>query len=176
MKSESVYDVIIVGGGLAGLSCAIHLSKQNNKILLIEKNIYPKHKVCGEYISNEVLSYLNWLGIDPIKEGAKEIKKVHLSTVKSNLIKGDLPLGGFGMSRYCLDELLANKAKENGVIFFQELVDGIEFQKETFSVITKNNNNFTGKVVIGAFGKRSNLDAKMNRKFIQKKSCYLNNE
>ena len=59
MKKKPAFDVIIVGGGLAGLTSAIHLSKQNKQVLLVEKNEYPKHKVCGEYISNEVLPYLN---------------------------------------------------------------------------------------------------------------------
>ena len=87
MKKKPAFDVIIVGGGLAGLTSAIHLSKQNKQVLLVEKNEYPKHKVCGEYISNEVLPYLNSLGIHPINDGAKKIKKVHISTIKSNLIK-----------------------------------------------------------------------------------------
>ena len=72
------FDVIIIGGGLAGLTNAIHLSKFNRQVLLIEKDSYPKHKVCGEYISNEVLPYLNSLGIDPINEGAKQITEVQV--------------------------------------------------------------------------------------------------
>ena len=115
MKITTTFDVIIVGGGLAGLTSAIHLSSRKKRVLLIEKNEYPKHKVCGEYISNEVLPYLNSLGINPISEGAKQITKVHISTTKSNLIKGELPLGGFGMSRYFLDNLLVKKAHLNGV-------------------------------------------------------------
>jgi len=46
-QKPQVFDVIIVGGGLAGLCSAIHLSKYELKILVIEKNNYPKHKVCG---------------------------------------------------------------------------------------------------------------------------------
>lgn len=173
MKLQQTYDVIIVGGGLAGLTSALHLSKFNKQVLLIEKNGFPKHKVCGEYISNEVLPYLKSLGIDPVKEGAKEISRVELSTVKSNVIKGTLPLGGFGMSRYCMDELLANKAKETGVTILKATVESIEFDKQQFIVQTKSNQIYHGKVVIGAFGKRSNLDVQMNREFIQKKSPYL---
>ena len=67
------YDTIIVGGGLAGLTCALHLSQQNCSVLLLEKYSYPHHKVCGEYVSNEVLPYLNSLGIDPFSEGAIRI-------------------------------------------------------------------------------------------------------
>ena len=173
MKENKIFDVIIVGGGLAGLTSAIHLSKFNKKVLLIEKNRYPKHKVCGEYISNEVLPYLNSLGIHPIQEGAKKISKVQISTVKSNLIQGDLPLGGFGMSRYFLDNLMANKAISNGVTIVKDSVDSVDFEEESFTVQTNKSGIFYSKITIGAFGKRSALDVKMNRKFIQKKSPYL---
>jgi flavin-dependent dehydrogenase len=165
--------VIIVGGGLAGLTSAIHLSQFDKQVLLIEKNTYPKHKVCGEYISNEVLPYLNSLGIDPVKNGAKEISKVELTTVKSNQIHGELPLGGFGMSRYYIDQLLADKAQKNGVTILQDSVEDIHFGQEAFKITTKTKQNFASRIAIGAFGKRSNLDVKMNRKFIQKKSPYL---
>lgn len=57
-------DVLIIGGGLAGLASAIHLSQKGLNVTLIEKSAYPKHKVCGEYISNEILPYLLWLGAD----------------------------------------------------------------------------------------------------------------
>ena len=173
MKNKTIFDVIIVGGGLAGLTSAIHLSKFKQRVLLIEKNTYPKHKVCGEYISNEALPYLNSLGINPIKEGAKKITKVHVSTIKGSLIKGDLPLGGFGMSRYFLDELLANKALSNGVIILHDSVESVNFNDNLFCVQTKTLEVFQSKITIGAFGKRSALDLKMSRKFIKKKSPYL---
>lgn len=167
------YDVIIVGGGLAGLTSAIHLSKFEKQVLLIEKNAYPKHKVCGEYISNEVLPYLNSLGVDPVSEGAKQIAKIELTTVKNNLIKGKLPLGGFGMSRYYLDNLLVKKAISNGVTILEDTVNSIDFQNENFTIKTKVSGVFQSKITIGAFGKRSTLDVSMKRKFIQKKSPYL---
>ena len=173
MKNKTTFDVIIIGGGLAGLTNAIHLSKFKYRVLIIEKNSYPKHKVCGEYISNEVLPYLNSLGIDPIKEGAKKISKVQVSTTKSNLIKGELPLGGFGMSRYFLDSLLLKKAQSNGAEVLKDSVNSIVFNKGVFKVETKDSKYFQSKITIGAFGKRSVLDLKMNRKFIKKKSPYL---
>lgn len=173
MKITTTFDVIIVGGGLAGLTSAIHLSTRKKRVLLIEKNEYPKHKVCGEYISNEVLPYLNSLGINPINEGAKQITKVHISTTKSNLIKGELPLGGFGMSRYFLDNLLVKKAHLNGVQILKDTVDSIHFKKDSFTITTKSSGVFQSNITIGAYGKRSSLDQKMKRKFIQKKSPYL---
>lgn len=173
MKAETTFDVIIVGGGLAGLTAALHLSKFEKSILLIEKNEFPKHKVCGEYISNEVLPYLNSLGIDPLKEGAKKINEVELSTVKSNSIRGKLPLGGFGMSRYHLDNYMVKMALKKGITLCRDTVEKVIFHQEFSEVSTKSGCIFKGKVVVGAFGKRSNLDVKMHRKFIKKRSPYM---
>ena len=172
-NSKKKFDVIIVGGGLAGLCNAIHLSKFGKKVLLIEKNQYPKHKVCGEYISNEVLPYLAFLEINPFDFGAVKIDEFQLSTTSSKLISANLPLGGFGISRYQLDFILFEKAKANEVVFLQDSVVEVNFDKDKFEVVTKENQSFEAKICIGAFGKRSLLDVKMERDFIQKKSPYL---
>lgn len=168
----SNFDVIIIGGGLAGLSSAIHLSKNKHSVLVIEKNEYPKHKVCGEYISNEVLPYLNFLGVDVFKLGAKRIDKFELSTPKNKLVKANLPLGGFGISRYCLDSQLAKVALANQATITQDTVENVTFANDMFSVETKTN-KYTSKIVIGAYGKRANLDVKLNRNFIKNKSPFL---
>ncbi|WP_313791210.1 NAD(P)/FAD-dependent oxidoreductase [Lacinutrix neustonica] len=173
MKTDpSNFDVIIIGGGLAGLTSAIHLSKQGLRILVIEKNAYPKHKVCGEYISNEVLPYLESLDIDVFKLGAVKINTFELSTAKNKVVKAELPLGGFGISRYCLDYALAQKAIENKAIIIQETVDHIQFSNEAFTVETKQAMYFS-KIVVGAYGKRGHLDAKLKRDFIKNKSPFL---
>jgi flavin-dependent dehydrogenase len=173
MLKKNSLDVIIIGGGLAGLCNAIHLSKFGKKVLLIEKNTYPKHKVCGEYISNEVLPYLEFLEINPFDFGAVKIDNFQLSTTKNKLISAKLPLGGFGISRYQFDFILAEKAKENGVQILHDTVTNIHFKEEFFTVETKENHSFKANMCIGAFGKRSLLDVKMERDFIQKKSPYL---
>ncbi len=174
MKEKLInFDVIIIGGGLAGLCSAIHLSKFNKKVLLIEKNEYPKHKVCGEYISNEVLPYLEFLTINPFNFGAVKINKFQLSTTKGNLISAKLPLGGFGISRYKLDFELSKKAIKKGVTILKDSVLNVDYFSDSFLIQTKENKTYTSKITIGAFGKRSLLDVKMNRNFIQKKSPYL---
>lgn len=166
-------EVIIIGGGLAGLVSAIHLSKEDIEVLVIEKNEFPKHKVCGEYISNEVLPYLKFLGVNPIAFGAKKISEFVISTTESKLVKSLLPLGGFGLSRYTLDHSLATKAIENGVKIIQDTVVDISFVKDEFTVFTKNEKNFKASIVIGAYGKRSNIDVQLNRDFIKNESPYL---
>lgn len=169
----STFDVIIIGGGLAGLSSAIHLSKEGYQVLVIEKNEYPKHKVCGEYISNEVLPYLDYLEIDVFKLGAKKINKFALSTPKGKLIKANLPLGGFGISRYVLDYELAKKAKACNAEIIKASAEKISFYDDLFSVTTKSNQKFISKIVIGAYGKRSALDISLDRNFIKNKSPFL---
>jgi len=172
-KHDAHFDVIIIGGGLAGLTSAIHLSKYLSRILVIEKNKFPKHKVCGEYISNEVLPYLRYLELNPFQFGAKKIDKFELSTSKNKTVHCRLPLGGFGISRYKIDKALAEKAENSGVEILQETVTDIEFLNDEFIVYTSLRSIFKSKVVIGAYGKRSGIDVKLHRDFIRKKSPYL---
>ena len=166
-------DIIIIGGGLAGLVNAIHLSKAGLAVKLIEKNEYPKHKVCGEYISNEVLPYLQYLDADPMTTGAKKISRFQLSTTRGKTIETILPLGGFGISRYTLDHFLLQKALENNCTVIQDTVSDVHFVKDIFRVVTNEGNEMTAKIVIGAFGKRSNMDNKLERAFIQNKSPFV---
>ena len=167
------FDVVVIGGGLAGLTSAIHLAKAKSKVLLIEKNDYPKHKVCGEYVSNEVLPYLEDLGFNPFEFGAKQISNFELTTHNNKSIKSNLPLGGFGMSRYEMDYQLFQLALKNGVEVLKDSVIDVNFEADNFYIETKLNQQFQSKIVIGAFGKRSNLDVKFKRKFITKTSPYL---
>lgn len=165
--------IAIVGGGLAGLTAAVHLSKIGLKVVLFEKNEYPKHKVCGEYISNEIVPYLNWLSIDISELNPTQISKLDFSTADGSMIHCDLPLGGFGVSRYALDIFLCKKAVQNGCEIVQDSVDDIVYENEVHTIRTLNNGIFTSEIVIGAFGKRSSIDQKLKREFIQKKSYWL---
>jgi menaquinone-9 beta-reductase len=166
-------EVLILGGGLAGLTAAIHLTKLGFKVTVIEKNIYPKHKVCGEYISNEVLPYFDWLGINLEILEPTSINNLQFSTQNGTTINTNLPLGGFGVSRYALDFYLYNLALSKGCVFIHETVENVEFKEDEFIVTTSIGTHFKSKVVLGAFGKRSNIDVKLNRNFIQKKSYWL---
>lgn len=166
-------EVLILGGGLAGLTAAIHLSKLGLLVTVIEKNSYPKHKVCGEYISNEVLPYFKWLGIDLDKLKPTSINKLQFSTQNGNAISANLPLGGFGISRYTLDFHLYNLAISMGCVFVHETVENVLFNEDEFEITTSVGMRFNSKMVLGAFGKRSNMDVKLNRNFIQKKSHWL---
>lgn len=161
-------DVIIIGGGLAGLTSAIHLSMQGLQVTLIEKSGYPRHKVCGEYISNEITPYLLWLGLDVSLLKPVAISKFEFTTQNGNMAKANLPLGGFGISRYSLDNLLYQKAKANGCSVIEDTVIDVSFSNDTFTVKTPNQ-ILSSRIVLGAFGKRSNIDQVLSRAFILKK-------
>ena len=169
----SLKHVIIVGGGLAGLTSAIHLSRSGLKVTLVEKQGYPRHKVCGEYVSNEVSPYLKELGLDPFILGAKRIVHFELSSVKGVPLRVKLPLGGFSLSRFTFDFELLKKARSEGVEVIIDTVKDICFENDRFYVGLKEQGVKEGIFVIGAFGKRSNLDQKLHRNFLKKKSPYL---
>ena len=163
------FDIIILGGGLAGLTAAIHLLQNDLSVMLIEKNTYPKHKVCGEYVSNEVLPYLSQLGIDPIDQGAKNITDFQFTGLNDASLQIKLPLGGFGISRHALDLLLFKKAIELGLVFENNTVTDVTFGINDFEVAVKDK-SFRAPYVFGAYGKRSTLDSTLSRNFIKTKS------
>ena len=165
--------VLIIGGGLAGLTSAIHLAQHNINVLLIEKSSFPRHKVCGEYVSNEILPYLKRIGVTLESNTPKQITDFLFSTRKGRKLTSRLPIGGIGISRYELDLVLYHCALKNGVTIVKDTVKTVEHEHDFFEVNTEGNGKFTAKIVIGAFGKRSNLDRELSRTFIKKKSPWL---
>lgn len=164
---------VIVGGGLAGLVAAIHLTRSGIHCTVFEKRRYPFQRVCGEYISNEVVPYLTSLGVYPKALGPSNISRFQLTSVNGKSAFLPLDLGGFGISRYEFDYFLYQQAVRVGVEFHLESeIEEILFQDDTFTV-RANGKNHTADVVAGCFGKRSRLDVQLNRSFIQKRSPYV---
>ncbi len=168
-----IYDTIIIGGGLAGLTACIQLAKQNLKVLVFEKNLYPHHKVCGEYVSNEVLPYLDYLGVSINLTNTVSINTLQLSTKKGKSMKIGLPMGGIGLSRYAFDHLLYQKALSVGVSFIFESVTTVVYNDTYFEITTASEKTFKALFVLGTYGKRAVLDKSLQRDFIHKKSPWL---
>jgi flavin-dependent dehydrogenase len=57
------HDAIIVGAGPGGCSAAISLARHGYAVLLLEKERFPRGKVCGDGISPPALETLDRLGI-----------------------------------------------------------------------------------------------------------------
>lgn len=172
---HSQYDIAIIGGGLAGLALSVQSAKAGYKTILLEKEQYPFHRVCGEYISLESWSFLERLGLPLSQMNVPIIKTLQITAPNGKLFQTALPLGGFGISRYKLDHELATIAKAAGVTILEKTkVTDVQFKENSFQIRSAVD-NLQAKLVAGSFGKRSNLDVKWNRSFIQQKPNKLNN-
>lgn len=166
-------NIIIIGGGLAGLICSIQLAKAGFEVKVIERKNYPFHRVCGEYVSNEVLPFLQSIGLNPELWGAAKISKLKITSPQGKYLENDLDLGAFGISRYRLDWECFQLAQSLGVEFLLETkVLDVQFLEDQFQVHIPEQ-TLTTDLVIGSFGKRSNLDQKLQRKFFYQRSPYL---
>jgi flavin-dependent dehydrogenase len=175
MANKPTYDIAIVGGGLAGLCLSIQAAAKGYSVVLLEKEQYPFHRVCGEYISNESRPFLERLGVPLTDWHLPEINTLHASDVHGNVSKFSLPLGGFGVSRFKLDYCLYEIALQNGVDVLTGWKTNDIYYSENCCTVTGINNTIKATVGVGCFGKRSNIDLKWERSFISKKSKGLNN-
>lgn len=183
-KRQSVegYDLAIIGGGLAGLALSIQCANAGYSVVLFEKEKYPFQKVCGEYISLESWDFLEDLGLALSEMNLPIIHKLIVSAPNGKYLEHMLPLGGFGISRYKIDALLAQIAIAKGVSIFEHTkVQEVIFEKEIFTIQcstaaqTGGPTVFRSGVVAGTFGKRSNMDVTWKRKFALQKPNKLNN-
>ncbi len=166
-------NIVIVGGGLAGLLSAIQLSRAGISCTVIEKREFPFHRVCGEYISNEVVPFLQSLEAFPESLNPSSINRFQLSATNGKSSFLSLDLGGFGVSRFAFDYFLYEKAKALGVTFLLNTeVEHVDFTNEKFN-IRCSASSLQADVVIGSHGKRSKVDVALKRNFIQKRSPYV---
>jgi menaquinone-9 beta-reductase len=180
MRINGSYDLAIIGGGLGGLALAIQSARAGYSTILFEKEEYPFHRVCGEYISLESWNFLEDLGLPLSDMNVPVIKRLLVSAPNGKTLEHALPLGGFGISRYIIDEQLSIIAKRagatiaEGVKITDVVFDGNEFILKAASH-SANGREYKALITAGSFGKRSNLDVKWQRPFAQQKPNKLNN-
>jgi len=174
-RNSNLFDVGIIGGGLAGLSLSILLARAGYKIVLFEKEKYPFHRVCGEYISLESRKFIESLGCNLTQLDLPTIKNLIVSAPNGDFLKAKLDPGGVGISRFFIDNELKKIAVKCGIILLEQTkVTDVIFNDNSFTV-TYNGGTISAPVVSGSFGKRSNLDVKWARDFIKQKPGKLNN-
>ena len=172
----SKQDVVIVGGGLGGLVAALLLVAQGHPVTLIEKKVYPFHRVCGEYVSNEVLDFLKRHQLFPDFLDLPLMETFEFSDTQGKPARLPLDLGGFGISRYLLDDWLYRLACERGVKVITGMqVTDLQFDslEDRFRVALSDFTYQEAYFVLGAFGKRSKLDQVLERPFFSKRSPYI---
>jgi menaquinone-9 beta-reductase len=154
--------IAVIGGGLAGLALSIDLKKRGYPVVLIEKGNYPRHKVCGEYISMESHGYLQTICPALQQLNLPRIHNIKLSSTWNAEVNTTLHPGGFGISRYLLEDLLFTEAKRQGVVFMlnSKALD-IHFDpaKQTYAIKTTTA-QLTASLVCNSTGRKSNLETK----------------
>ncbi len=151
--NNKIFQCAIVGGGLAGLCLAIQLADKGISVILFEKNKYPFHKVCGEYISMESWSFLTELGLPLAELDLPKINELGISSENGFMLNTALPLGGFGISRYSLDYYLFELAKKKGVTVLDNCKVFDVKNTETNYQINTSVGMYVAEIVCGTYGK-----------------------
>ena len=148
------YQCAIIGGGLAGLCLSIQLADRGISVVLFEKNQYPFHKVCGEYISMESWDFLTRLGLKMGDLSLPLINELGITSEKGFMLNHRLSMGGFGISRYSLDYYLSQIAKSKGVQVVEKCkVTLVADQDETTHEIHTAAGKYQAEIVCGSYGR-----------------------
>lgn len=170
-------DILIIGGGPAGSTTALYLSKLGYKITLIEKKKFPRETLCGEFLSKEVTDVLKELNIfdEFISLKPNRLKELRAFNDSELELHSKLNFDAYAMKRSVFDSfLLDNTKKQNVNVIQPAIVKSIS--KNNSSFIVEIENEFAEKIiinsgfVIAAYGKQNPLDKLLGRRFVNKKS------
>ncbi|MEO5860113.1 MAG: NAD(P)/FAD-dependent oxidoreductase [Pyrinomonadaceae bacterium] len=164
---ETNYDVVIVGAGPAGSSAAIRLAALGRRVLLIDKASFPRHKLCGEFVSPECLDHLKDLGVMPQVTGQhpqRIDRTVFYSSRGRSFSVASRWLAqnngvSIGLSRRSLDQILLDRAVECGVAVRTEVsvldVEAADGRPATISLRAADGSTHetTTSIVIDATGR-----------------------
>ncbi len=109
-----LFDVAVIGGGVAGSSAALTLSRNGYRVVLLERTSGAHDKVCGEFITWDALPYLKELGLDVDALGASRISRARIHS-RHRTLELVLPKEARGLSRRVLDQALLGQCRDAGV-------------------------------------------------------------
>jgi len=108
-------DVLVIGAGPAGSAAAAILAERGRRVRLLEKDRFPRPKVCGEFLSATARPSLERLGVlERVEAAAETIRRGSVHLPGADPVAFELPRPALGLSRFLLDDLLASRARELG--------------------------------------------------------------
>ena len=121
MDSRDVDRVIVAGGGPAGVMAALAALREGSAVTLFEKTRFPRHKVCGEFLSPEFVVVAERLGVwGRLRDaGAVPIRQMSLR-VGQRVLRHKLSESAHGLSRHCMDDVLLSAAAREGAEVLRE--------------------------------------------------------
>ena len=164
------YDIVIIGGGPAGTSTALFLEKNGYRIALLDQALFPRDKVCGEFISPAADDIFSDLGIlDSIDAlNPTRLAGVVLSAYESSYLHVDYPVAVDGrtmtslsVERSILDDLMINRVRSSNVKLLEGFkVTDLLFEGENVCGVkghdaAKKKFSIKARVVIDAGGRNS---------------------
>ncbi len=172
------WPIVVIGGGLAGCAAATQLAREGWRVLLIERDTFPRDKICGEFLSGESRALLAKLGcLDEIMGyNPPEIAKVRFISAKGETLDVPLKVPALGISREVLDEVLFNHARRAGALCLDgHDVIGLEAHVEVDALIRMKacdsqdgrKQELRAGMVLSAYGRRSKLDRQAQRPFLR---------
>ena len=153
---------MIIGGGLAGSSTALHLSKKGFSVLIIEKSKCRRYIPCAGGMASSMKKYLP-LKIDQAIE--TEVNSVHFTWKSGDYVKADLSGESpfLILKREYLDDLLVNEAINHGTkLLVSSTVSQINKENETWIIKCENTNSFKSKFLVIADGSESQWSQYLN--------------
>ena len=120
-ESGSTFDAIVVGGGPGGCSAAGYLAMAGKKVLLIEKGVWPRDKICGDAVGGKSLSHVKALGVKKTLESTPHfrVNGILFSSPNGNEVRVPLPEedvarleAGYALPRQQFDHLLFERVQE----------------------------------------------------------------
>lgn len=158
-----LYDLIVIGGGPAGTSTAISAARSGASVLLLERGRFPRHKVCGEFVSAESLALLiNLLDRHDttLLQDSVPISQARVF-LDGRVLRTAVDPPAASIARLDLDAVLWHSAEVAGVHARQQVtVQSIEHSvigSRLFRVATKNE-EFQSRALVNASGRWSNLN------------------
>lgn len=170
-------DVAILGAGPAGSTLAALLAMRGVRVTLVERDTFPRDKLCGEFLSYDALPILDALGalsaIDA--RGANPITTCRIVGSRRS-VSFDLPAAARGISRVALDEILFRRAIELGAVPLEgSTATRIARHENGFAIdLTAHdgtaNARLDAKTVVGAWGRWGRMDLQLGRSFTKNRT------